>query len=230
MKSNTDTKSKAIEWWETTIYDAAERVEWKIKLSHKYYGGWIYTNLTDEEIEYIYISEHAQTLKEQVLNMLDEAKELNSNIGNFGKSNTETDEGYTKGKWDIGNNGNSYQNNGGYETAILGNRSCLGFIWGETKEQSKANANRILQTVNGWDKLMCEKIAAIDVIKSDGEIIAQFAEKMIKLKATNDSLVSALTYLLSSYKADFKNITGSELNDTEAVIKAKQALNNINQI
>ena len=40
-------------------------------------------------------------------------------------------------------------------------------------------------------------------------------------------LAEALQGLLSSYKADFKTITGSELNDTEAVKKAKEALNKI---
>lgn len=66
--SNTDTKSKAIEWWEKTIYDTAERVEWKMKLSSKYYGGWGYTNLTDEEIVHIYLSEQPQPLKEDTIN------------------------------------------------------------------------------------------------------------------------------------------------------------------
>ena len=37
-------------------------------------------------------------------------------------------------------------------------------------------------------------------------------------------LAEALQGLLSSYRADFKTITGGELNDTEAVKKAKEAL------
>ena len=41
------------------------------------------------------------------------------------------------------------------------------------------------------------------------------------------SLAEALTNLLSSYKADFYNITGGELNNTEAVLQAKEALNKI---
>lgn len=38
-------------------------------------------------------------------------------------------------------------------------------------------------------------------------------------------LFNALKMLLESYKADFKNITGSSLNDTEAVILAKKTIN-----
>ncbi len=45
------------------------------------------------------------------------------------------------------------------------------------------------------------------------------------LKKENERLKEALSYLLSSYRADFKNITGADLNDTEAVLKAKAALN-----
>lgn len=37
-------------------------------------------------------------------------------------------------------------------------------------------------------------------------------------------LYAALENLLSSYKADFKNITGSKLNDTETVKKTKYIL------
>lgn len=37
-------------------------------------------------------------------------------------------------------------------------------------------------------------------------------------------LYDALKNLLSSYRADFKNITGSELNDTETVKKTKELL------
>lgn len=41
----------------------------------------------------------------------------------------------------------------------------------------------------------------------------------------NKRLKDALKTLLSSYKADFKNITGADLNDTEAVKLAKSVLN-----
>ena len=37
----------------------------------------------------------------------------------------------------------------------------------------------------------------------------------------------ALENLLGSYKADFHNITGGELNNTEAVLQAKEALSKI---
>jgi len=37
-------------------------------------------------------------------------------------------------------------------------------------------------------------------------------------------LYNGLVNLLSSYKADFKNITGSELNDTETVKKTKELI------
>ena len=55
-------QTTAIEWWENTVYNAAKRVEWKIKLNFKYYG-WDkdYNRLTDEEIEHIYLSENPQT-------------------------------------------------------------------------------------------------------------------------------------------------------------------------
>jgi hypothetical protein len=38
------------------------------------------------------------------------------------------------------------------------------------------------------------------------------------------ALLSALKTLLSSYRADFKNITGAELNNTESVLKALSAI------
>ena len=39
-----------------------------------------------------------------------------------------------------------------------------------------------------------------------------------------NELVKGLENLLSSYKADFKNITGSDLNDTETVKKTKELI------
>ena len=39
-----------------------------------------------------------------------------------------------------------------------------------------------------------------------------------------NELYKGLENLLSSYKADFKNITGAELNDTETVKKTKELL------
>jgi hypothetical protein len=39
-----------------------------------------------------------------------------------------------------------------------------------------------------------------------------------------NELVKGLKNLLSSYRADFKNITGSDLNDTETVKKTKELI------
>ena len=39
-----------------------------------------------------------------------------------------------------------------------------------------------------------------------------------------DEIYNALLILLQSYKADFRTITGAELNDTEAVLMAKSVL------
>jgi hypothetical protein len=39
-----------------------------------------------------------------------------------------------------------------------------------------------------------------------------------------NELVKGLENLLSSYRADFKNITGSDLNDTETVKKTKELI------
>lgn len=43
-----------------------------------------------------------------------------------------------------------------------------------------------------------------------------------------NELYKGLKNLLSSYKADFKNITGSDLNDTETVKKTIELLNKYN--
>lgn len=64
---------------------------------------------------------------------------------------------FTKGEYAIGNNGNTYENNKGYETALIvkdKSQVCLGFIWGETREQAKANAERIVKAVNNFDNLL----------------------------------------------------------------------------
>ena len=44
------------------------------------------------------------------------------------------------------------------------------------------------------------------------------------MKKEINELVKGLENLLSSYKADFKNITGSDLNDTETVKKTKELI------
>jgi len=58
----------------------------------------------------------------------------------------------------------------------------------------------------------------------DDKLNAQYATLAVNHLA---SLAEALQNLLSSYKADFYNITGGELNNTEAVLQAKEALNKI---
>jgi hypothetical protein len=45
-----------------------------------------------------------------------------------------------------------------------------------------------------------------------------------KLIATAPMLLRALKYLICSYKADFKQITGAELNNTEAVRMAESVI------
>jgi hypothetical protein len=47
---------------------------------------------------------------------------------------------------------------------------------------------------------------------------------MESLEIKSNELYNGLKNLLSSYRADFKNITGSDLNDTETVIKTKELL------
>ena len=50
-----------------------------------------------------------------------------------------------------------------------------------------------------------------------------------QLLKQRDGLLRAIKTLLSSYKADFKNITGAELNDTEAVKTAKEIIKSIEE-
>jgi len=62
----------------------------------------------------------------------------------------------------------------------------------------------------------------------DSKKIAEANAQYTALAVNNlASLAEALEGLLSSYRADFKTITGAELNDTEAVKKAKAALASI---
>jgi hypothetical protein len=67
------------------------------------------------------------------------------------------------------------------------------------------------------------------------ETIKECLETVLKETYTNtmevanvyfpaNEALTALKTLLSSYRADFQNITGSELNNTEAVRKAKKVL------
>lgn len=52
------------------------------------------------------------------------------------------------------------------------------------------------------------------------------AQKKARLIAAAPELLAALQNLLSSYRADFSNITGAALNPTEAVIMAERAIHN----
>ena len=49
------------------------------------------------------------------------------------------------------------------------------------------------------------------------------------MTANEKLLVKGLRDLLSSYKADFKNITGSDLNDTQTVKQTKLILSQFNE-
>ncbi len=100
--------------------------------------------------------------------------------------------GHTVGELEIANSGKSFEANGGYETAISANHTCLGFIWGETKEQSKANALRIVTCVNGWDKLNAQVKLWQDAHNTECTVTSLYKDENDKLKANNDALVSAL--------------------------------------
>ncbi len=52
----------------------------------------------------------------------------------------------------------------------------------------------------------------------------QIATRICKCVNAHEELVKCLSNLLSSYRADFKTITGADLNDTEAVKFAKEVL------
>lgn len=63
---NITTREKAIDFWDNTISDAVERVEWKFKLTYKYFGDVDYLSLSDSHIEQIYLAQHPhETKKEQ---------------------------------------------------------------------------------------------------------------------------------------------------------------------
>lgn len=76
------------EWWEHSVKNDAERVEWKVILCHRYYGiDKDYTSLNDAEIVQIYLKEHPQDTKEEVsLSVSVEDAALNS----FNKSDLST--------------------------------------------------------------------------------------------------------------------------------------------
>jgi len=195
MNTNNTVRDKAIFWWGNTKLNGAERVEWKVKLTHKYYGDYNYTNLTDAEIQNIYESENAIHEHPQSKDTVPEM-EWDLYPGNEAGAFDHLDnqqfnedmaikaledntvpvqvEGFTSGQYAIGNGGNTYANNRGYEVALTvkeENNSpiCLGFIWGETKEQSKANAQRIVTAVNNFDAMYAalKEFVNFDLRKSD---------------------------------------------------------------
>lgn len=63
--------------------------------------------------------------------------------------------------------------------------------------------------------------------KANAEFICKAVNEYDKLKADKDALYKALKNLLQSYRADFHNITGGDLNDTEAVKQAKDAIKQV---
>jgi hypothetical protein len=77
------------------------------------------------------------------------------------------------------------------------------------------------------------KTPAIVEFGADTLIGKEEAEANAQLicKAVNNysALLGALKGLLSSYRADFKNITGAELNNTESVLKALAAIKQAEQ-
>ena len=157
-------QTTAIEWWENTVYNAAKRVEWKIKLNFKYYG-WDkdYNRLTDEEIEHIYLSENPQT----------ETKVEDVQVG-----------GFTGGEWHIGI---TTQNHviGEWRTGVSANTTMAATAKGKTQKESEANAKRIVQAVNNFDAMYsalkdtvyeyenATKAASIDEIKKAYRALAK---------------------------------------------------------
>ena len=72
----------------------------------------------------------------------------------------------------------------------------------------------------------------IDYVTDSGKkgfVIGIFDEKTARTLAAGPELLEALESLLSSYAADFKTITGGELNETESVKKAKAAIEKATQ-
>jgi hypothetical protein len=55
------------EWWEHSVKNDSDRVEWKVTLCDKHFGyDKNYTRLTDAEIVEIYLKEHPQESKEPI--------------------------------------------------------------------------------------------------------------------------------------------------------------------
>ena len=84
-------------------------------------------------------------------------------------------------------------------------------------------------TQGEWSIRDLEIIGPYESNKSICEITGNFmhedeAMANAKLIAAAPELLNALLFLLQSYRADFKMITGAPLNDTLAVLSAKAAI------
>lgn len=108
---------------------------------------------------------------------------------------TVTGEGlHTKGEWITANkigSGSSlriYCTDNVQRTHIA---DCFSFSVGISDVEAEANANRIVNCVNGWDKLQEQLTFAMDSWHKENEMVA-------KLEADNERLRSALKELLST--------------------------------
>lgn len=75
-------ESTHITWWKGLSEEE------QTKLCQKHFQGIPVESLMERSIKVMYHYENPETLKEATLKMLDEAKELNNNIGNFGAPTT----------------------------------------------------------------------------------------------------------------------------------------------
>lgn len=108
---------------------------------------------------------------------------------------TPVEELHIKGEYAVGNGGQTYKNNGGYDIALIVNDgnvpTCLGFIWGETKEQAKANAQRIVTCVNNHDTLVTALEELIPFAQAIFDYSSSLDEDKVyesKIKAAKDLL------------------------------------------
>lgn len=136
MNNNTEVpiRQLANQWWENTVKDAAERVEWKFKLCRKYYGDRDYTSLTGREIEVIYLSQNGIAPNTEVKQ---DAISL-----------------HTKGEWVLDNSDGMPQvwNCEVSEVSVPG--QWIAYVRGDNDDTRKANAARIVKCVNAHDELV----------------------------------------------------------------------------
>jgi len=109
--------------------------------------------------------------------------------------NTPAEELHTKGEYAVGNGGQTYKSNGGYDIALIVNDenvpTCLGFIWGATKEEAKANVQRIVTCVNNHDTLVTaleELIPFAQAIFDRSSSLDEDAAYEAKIKSAKDLL------------------------------------------